>query len=236
MAGVGRPPYLPTRRAGSGPARAARRRPTPTDPEPPVTRIAVFASGRGSNLESLFEALADHPDGEIALVASDRADAKALERARRRGVETAVLDPDDAEGMIALLESRGIDWIVLAGYLKRVPVLVVERWRGRILNVHPALLPRFGGPGMYGMNVHRAVIDAGEAESGASVHVVDEEYDRGPVVARRTVPVEPGDTPETLAARVLEVEHALLPAVVKAAVEGRVRLEDGGVVVEGSIG
>lgn len=200
-----------------------------------MTRFAVFASGRGSNLEALFRALADHPSAEIVLVASDRAGAKALERAEDRGVATAVVDPVDARAMIERLEDRAVDWIVLAGYLKRIPTAVVERWRGRILNIHPALLPRFGGQGMYGMNVHRAVIESGARESGATVHIVDEEYDRGPVVAQRRVAVEPDDTPETLAARVLEVEHQLLPAVVAAAAEGRVKVEAGRARIEGDM-
>lgn len=190
-----------------------------------MTRFAVFASGRGSNLESLFESLADVPAVEIVLVASDRPGARALERAEGRGVATAVIDPDDAGGILALLDEHGVEWVALAGYLRKVPAPVVERFHGRILNVHPALLPRFGGPGMYGLRVHRAVLEAGETESGASVHIVDEEYDRGPVVARRRVEVRPDDTPESLAARVLEVEHALLPAVVRAAAEGRIRVE-----------
>ncbi len=200
-----------------------------------MTRFAVLASGRGSNLEALFRALADHASAEIVLVASDRAGAKALERAADRGVATAVVDPADARAMIERLEAHAVDWIVLAGYLKRIPTAVVERWRGRILNIHPALLPRFGGQGMYGMNVHRAVIEAGDRESGATVHIVDEEYDRGPVVAQRRVAVEPDDTPETLAARVLEVEHRLLPAVVAAAAEGRVKVEAGRARIEGGL-
>jgi folate-dependent phosphoribosylglycinamide formyltransferase PurN len=106
---------------------------------------------------------------------------------------------------------------VLAGYLKLVPSGVIERYRGRILNIHPALLPAFGGPGMYGRHVHEAVLASGAGESGATVHLVDEEYDRGAVLAQARVPVLPGDTPERLAARVLEVEHRLLPAVVLAA-------------------
>lgn len=195
-------------------------------------RIAVFASGRGSNLEALFEALADRADANIVLVASDRSDAEALERARARGVEAAVLPPQDEEAMHAALDDAGVDWIVLAGYLKRVPDGVVRRYRNRILNIHPALLPAHGGKGMYGERVHRAVLDAGEAVSGASVHLVDEEYDQGPVVAQEAVPVEPGDTPATLAARVLEVEHRLLPAVVVAAAEGRIRVEGGRAWIE----
>lgn len=189
-----------------------------------MTRIAAFASGRGSNLEALFEALADRPDAGIVLVASDRADAPALERARRRGVPTAVVVSDDERSILELLERARVDWIVLAGYLKRVPPRVVRAWRNRILNVHPALLPAHGGRGMYGERVHRAVLAAGETSTGASVHLVDEEYDRGPVVARREVPVLADDTPSTLGARVLEAEHGLLPEVVLAAVEGRIRV------------
>ena len=169
-----------------------------------MIRVAVFASGRGSNLEALFDALEGRPDAAVVLAASDRA---------------------DAPGMLELLDRARVDWIVLAGYLKRVPVEVVRRYRNRILNIHPALLPAHGGKGMYGERVHAAVLKAGEKFSGASVHLVDEEYDRGPVLAREEVPVEPGDTPATLAARVLEVEHRLLPAVVIAAAEGRVRVE-----------
>jgi phosphoribosylglycinamide formyltransferase-1 len=190
-----------------------------------MIRIAVLASGRGSNLEALFEALADRADTGIVLVASDRGEAEALERAGRRGVETAVIEPRDEEGILDLLKRARVDWVVLAGYLQRIPAGVVRRYRNRILNIHPALLPSHGGKGMYGERVHRAVLEAGESRSGASVHLVDEEYDRGPVVAREEVPVEPGDTAATLAARVLEVEHRLLPAVVLAAAEGRIRVE-----------
>ena len=190
-----------------------------------MIRVAVFASGRGSNLEALFDALEGRQDAAVVLVASDRADAPALDRARRRGVEAAVVDAGDAAGMLAALERAEVDWIVLAGYLKRVPGEVVRRYPSRILNIHPALLPAHGGKGMYGERVHASVLEAGEKVSGASVHLVDEEYDRGPVVAREEVPVEPLDTPATLAARVLEAEHRLLPAVVIAAAEGRIRVE-----------
>lgn len=190
-----------------------------------MIRVAVFASGRGSNLEALFDALEGRRDAAVVLVASDRADAPALDRARRRGVETALLSGVVAADMLAMLDRARVDWIVLAGYLKRVPGEVVRRYRNRILNIHPALLPAHGGKGMYGERVHAAVLKAGEKVSGASVHLVDEEYDRGPVVAREEVPVEPADTPATLAARVLQVEHRLLPAVVIAAAEGRIRVE-----------
>ena len=198
-----------------------------------MIRVAVFASGRGSNLEALFHALEGRRDAAVVLVASDRADAVALGRARARAVQAVVVAPDDAAGMLALLEAARVDWIVLAGYLKRVPVEVVRRYRNRILNIHPALLPAHGGKGMYGERVHAAVLKAGESISGASVHLVDEEYDRGPVVAQETVAVVPGDTSATLAARVLEVEHRLLPAVVIAAAEGRIRVEGDRAWIEG---
>ncbi len=189
----------------------------------PAARIAVFASGGGTNLEALLEALEGHPAAEIALVVSDRDQAFALERAVRRGVATAIVTHDDGESINQVLETHAIDWVVLAGYLRIIPPAVVQHYRGRMLNIHPALLPKFGGSGMYGERVHAAVLEAGETESGATVHLVDELYDHGPIVAQRTVKVQPDDTPECLAARVLEVEHELLPEVVIAAAEGRIR-------------
>lgn len=198
-----------------------------TGPRPGSTRVAVLASGRGSNLESLFHSLEGHPSARIALVLSDRLDAAALDRAREEGVAAAVFPHADADAILGLLREHAIDWIVLAGYLRRVPRAVIAEYPNRILNIHPALLPKFGGKGMYGERVHRAVLAAGEAESGVTVHLVDEEYDRGPIVAQRRVPVEAGDTPATLAARILEVEHSLLPEVVRAAVEGRIRIAEG---------
>lgn len=188
-----------------------------------AARVAVLASGGGTNLEALFEALDAHCAAEIALVASDREGAFALERAERRGVATAIVAHDDGDLIIELLETHAIDWVVLAGYMRIIPPEVVRRYRGRMLNIHPALLPKFGGAGMYGERVHAAVLEAGETESGVTVHLVDEVYDHGPIVAQRKVTVQPGDTPDRLATRVLEVEHQLLPEVVIAAAEGRIR-------------
>jgi folate-dependent phosphoribosylglycinamide formyltransferase PurN len=154
----------------------------------------------------------------VVLVLSDRAAPGAFEVARAHGVATAHLaDPADAAEWLAVLEREAVDLVVLAGYLKLVPAGVIERHRGRILNIHPALLPAFGGRGMYGHRVHQAVLASGARESGASVHLVDEVYDRGEVLARARVPVLPGDDADRLAARVLEAEHRLLPAVVLAA-------------------
>ena len=176
-------------------------------------RVAVLASGGGTNLQALLDALHDSPLARVARVVSNRPDAGALERARRAGVPATVLrDPADPSELLAALADA--DLTVLAGYLKLVPPAVVARFRWRMINIHPALLPAFGGPGMYGRRVHEAVLASGAAESGATVHYVDEQFDRGPIIAQARVPVRPDDTPDTLAARVLDAEHALLPRVV----------------------
>lgn len=185
---------------------------------PTPMRVAVCISGRGSNLESLLRTLEPESPARVVLVLSNRTDAGGLEVARRHGVAAGVLeDHRSADEWLARLEPAGADLVVLAGYLKLVPPAVVTRYAGRIINIHPALLPDFGGPGMYGRRVHEAVLASGATESGASVHLVDEEYDRGAILAQARVPVQPGDTPESLAARVLAAEHQLLPAVVLAA-------------------
>jgi phosphoribosylglycinamide formyltransferase 1 len=181
-------------------------------------RIAVVISGRGSNLEALHDALKSGAAAKIVVVLSDRRDAGGLERARHWGIPTEVLpNPSDAAVWIALLRRYSVDLVVLAGYVKLVPANVIAAYRGRIVNVHPALLPAFGGKGMYGRRVHEAVLASGAPETGATVHLVDEAYDHGATLAQARVPILPGDTPELLAQRVLEMEHRLLPAVVLAA-------------------
>ncbi|MBP2647614.1 MAG: phosphoribosylglycinamide formyltransferase [Gemmatimonadetes bacterium] len=181
-------------------------------------RVAVAVSGRGSNLEALFARLGNGDEARIVLVLSDRPDAPALDRARERNVAALALrDWRSASEWLAALEAHSVDLLVLAGFLKLVPSEVIARYRGRIINVHPALLPAFGGKGMYGIRVHEAVLRSGAAETGCTVHLVEEEYDRGMILAQARVPVLPGDNAEALAARVLEQEHRLLPAVVLAA-------------------
>lgn len=181
-------------------------------------RVAVCLSGRGSNLEALLAACRRDPAAAVALVLSNRADAGGLAIARGAGIAAEVLpDPADAADWLERLERHAIELIVLAGYLSLVPAGVIAPYRNRIVNIHPALLPSFGGPGMYGRRVHQAVLASGGTESGATVHLVDEVYDRGAVLAQARVPVRPDDTPATLARRVLDAEHRLLPAVVLAA-------------------
>jgi phosphoribosylglycinamide formyltransferase 1 len=185
--------------------------------------VAVFASGGGSNLQSILDRFHRPAGGvaRVALVVSDRPDAGALRRAAAADVATAVIptrgrsDVDVAAETLAALDGAEVEVIALAGYLRLVPAAVVARFRGRILNIHPSLLPAFGGPGMYGERVHRAVLAAGCTLSGATVHHVDEVYDRGRIIAQWPVPVLPGDDVATLAARVLAVEHALYPAALE---------------------
>jgi phosphoribosylglycinamide formyltransferase-1 len=180
---------------------------------------AVFASGGGSNFQSLLDHAAEGRLWRVAVLVSNR-EAGALDRARAAGVEAVIVptkDRPEAEVVtetLAVLDRHAVDLVILAGYLKLLPAGVVGRYPGRILNIHPALLPEFGGQGMYGMNVHRAVVDSGATRTGATVHLVDEEYDRGATLARWTIPVRPEDTPEDVARRVLSVEHELYPKAV----------------------
>jgi phosphoribosylglycinamide formyltransferase-1 len=198
--------------------------------------IAVFGSGRGSNFDALLSAMrrGTIPGVRIALVVSNNSSAGILERARAAGIPAVhcsrpqfPTDDSYTTRLIRLLEDHNVGLIALAGYMKRMPAPVVARWRNRIVNIHPALLPSFGGPGMYGMHVHEAVIAAGEKRSGATVHLVDEEYDRGAVLLQREVPVEPGETPATLAAKVLTVEHELYPEAIRRIAAGTLALPAG---------
>lgn len=180
-------------------------------------RVAVAVSGRGSNLLAMQAALAGDTNVQLTVVVADRA-AVALDRARESGIATHCLaDYRDPVEWMQLLDAHQVDLLVLAGYLRLIPGAVVVAMRDRIINVHPALLPRYGGPGMHGMHVHRAVLEAGDTTSGATVHIVDEVYDRGRILAQGCVAVPPGASPEDLGRAVLAVEHRLLPAAVRAA-------------------
>lgn len=183
------------------------------------SRLAVLASGRGSNLQALidhFDDLGREATAKIVLVASNRADSPALIRAATASIDIASFNAaDDGAELLSLLRKFRIDLVILAGYLKRIPSRVTQAFAGRILNIHPALLPAFGGEGMYGARVHEAVLAAGATQTGVTVHIVDDDYDQGPIVAQWIVPVLAGDDADSLAARVLKVEHIVYPRAVE---------------------
>jgi phosphoribosylglycinamide formyltransferase-1 len=190
-------------------------------------KILVLVSGSGTNLQALLDAekAGALGGGTIAAVVSDRPGIYALERAQAAGIPAAVEAPDKtlpprerrqdlSDRILHIAETAGAGIIILAGFLSILEGNIITAYAGRIINLHPSLLPKHGGPGMYGDRVHRAVLDAGETESGCTVHLVDDGTDTGPVLLQRRVPVHPGDTPETLANRIHEQEHA---AIVEAA-------------------
>jgi len=195
------------------------------------SRIAVLASGGGSNLQAILEhleRLGERRGGDVVLVVSDRADAGALERAARRDIAQsahATSKNTAAPPLGELLAEHTVDLVVLAGYMRLVPADIVGLYAGRIINVHPALLPAFGGTGMYGQRVHHAVIAAGVRVTGVTAHFVDDSYDRGRIITQWPVPVFASDDAGTLAARVLRVEHLVYPRVVDAVAAGRTTLE-----------
>jgi formyltetrahydrofolate-dependent phosphoribosylglycinamide formyltransferase len=181
-------------------------------------RIAVLASGGGTNLQAIIDYYAElsSPAGSIRLVASNRESAGALARARAAGIPAETFDSnDDGTSLSTLLARHSIDLIVLAGYLRRIPSLVIDKYHGCIINIHPGLLPDFGGPGMYGERVHAAVLASGATTTGLTVHFVDDEYDHGPVIAQWLLRVRIDDTTESLADRVLSAEHIVYPRVVE---------------------
>jgi len=197
-------------------------------------RLGVLASGGGSNLQALIDACeGGRIPGVVAVVVSNNSDAGALARARRHGIPAFHLSgkhyPDDEDldrAIVRVLREHGVTLVLLAGYMKKRGPAFVAAFPRRILNIHPALLPGpHGGPGRYGPAVHASVLAAGDAVTGVTIHIVDEHYDHGPVVARREVPVLPGDTVETLQRRVLAAEHRLYPAVVAAVARGELDLD-----------
>ena len=193
--------------------------------------IAFLVSGEGTTLEAVaLEVEAGRLPARIALVVSDRASAPALERARRHGLPTLLLPgkgvPPErwAAELSGALRTRGVELVVLAGFLKILPPAWVTEWQGRAVNLHPSLLPKYGGPGMYGERVHAAVLAEGESETGVTVHLVTTDVDGGPPVAQERVPVLPGDTPGTLRARLHPVEVRLVAETIRRFAEGALPL------------
>ncbi|GBC92880.1 Phosphoribosylglycinamide formyltransferase [bacterium HR15] len=208
-----------------------------------MKRIAILVSGkaRGTNMAAIIDACrrGHIPESEVVLVIGTREDAPALQRARELGVPTCVVDPkalpdDEAYGEALLRALREVqpDLICLAGYIRLLPANVVRAYPYRILNIHPALLPLFGGKGMYGLRVHEAVIESGMKVTGCTVHFVDEQYDTGPIVLQSVIEVRDEDTPETLAARLLPVEHATYIRAIRLFVEGRLKVKGRRVLIQ----
>ncbi len=198
-------------------------------------RVGVLVSGRGrgTNLQAIIDACErGETAAQVSVVISTNPEAGAVERARRHGIEALIVDPQQFASqenyereLTRLLHERRVDLVCLAGYMRKLSPLFIGAFRNRILNIHPALLPAFGGQGMYGHHVHEAVLESGAKFSGVTVHLVDEEYDHGPIVLQTVVPVHDDDTPDTLAARVLEQEHKLYPQAIRLFAEKRLKVE-----------
>lgn len=193
----------------------------------PKARIAVLISGRGSNLQALIDATAepDYP-GEIVLVISNRPKAQGLERAAKAGIQQETIDHKDFESrqdfeaaLNDALKIAKVDYVCLAGFMRRLTDSFASDWRGRLINIHPSLLPAFKG-----LHVHERMIEAGVKLAGCTVHFVSAEVDAGPIIGQAAVPVLPGDNEEKLAARILEQEHRLYPACLRLLIEGKARL------------
>jgi phosphoribosylglycinamide formyltransferase 1 len=180
-------------------------------------RIAIFASGSGSNAENIYNYFAQTGEHCIELIVTNKADAYVLERAKKLGIPSVMLSKETLYtkgSLLKLMMEYRIDFIVLAGYLLRIPEDLIEAYPQRIINIHPALLPKFGGKGMYGDFVHKGVIEAGEQESGITIHLVNEQYDEGQVIFQTTCPVLKSDTPQTLASRIHALEYEYFPKVI----------------------
>lgn len=182
-----------------------------------MVRMAILASGSGTNSQRLMEHFAASPVAEVALVGCDQPQARVLQRAWDMGVPSYLFNGKDLkEGRVEQeLRQARIDLIILAGFMRLIPAALVQAWPGRILNIHPSLLPRHGGKGMYGHHVHEAVLAAGDKESGITIHLVNERYDDGRVLFQAKCPVLPDDTPDSLAGRIHALEHAHYPRVVE---------------------
>lgn len=200
---------------------------------PEYLKIAVFASGKGSNLKAIIDAInsKELSNVEITCVISNRKDAGALEIARVNGIPAYFLNLKDFSSeeefvseVLQVLQRHSVNFIVLAGYLKLLNPLIVKSFRNRILNIHPALLPKYGGKGMYGLNVHRAVLANGEKYSGVTVHIVDEEYDHGPIIMQEKVEISPDETPESLEKKIQLVEHRIYPQAIKLFADEKIKI------------
>jgi phosphoribosylglycinamide formyltransferase-1 len=186
--------------------------------------LAVLISGSGSNLQAVIDAVENStiPNARVALVVSSRENAFGLERAAKHGIVNMVIDRQDTKKLTDTLKAHNIDGVILAGYLTILSPELIEAYSGRIINIHPALLPLFGGKGFYGLKVHRAVLASGVKYTGATAHLVDCGVDTGAILVRGVLPILPDDTAESIQKRVLNIEHKVLVQAVKALVEGKI--------------
>jgi len=181
-------------------------------------QLAIFASGAGSNAEVIINHFKGHPTVSIALIVCNKAGAGVLDIAAKEGVDVLLIEKEPffrGDAYVNALKNAGIDFVVLAGFLWKIPSALIKAYPNKIINIHPALLPKYGGKGMYGHFVHEAVIAAGETESGITVHFVDEQYDHGNTIFQATCPVLANDTPETLAKRIHGLEHTHFAKVIE---------------------
>lgn len=188
----------------------------------------MFVSGRGSNLKSILDYFKINNNVEIKLIVTDNPLCKALDIAEQNKIPFYCLDKKNLlqsfENLSIILKEQKIELIVLAGFLKLLPSSFVNNFRQRIINIHPALLPAYGGKGMYGINVHKAVLESGDKESGVTIHFVDETYDTGNIIAQEKVEITDCKTPEEIAERVLKIEHQLLPKVINDIADGKIKI------------
>ncbi len=202
-------------------------------------QLGIFASGRGSNFEAILTAIDEGGlDAVVRVLISNNPDAGALNTAQQRNIPTAVLNKADfpnreafVQAMLFALKDHDTDFVALAGYMKKIPAEVIHVYANRIVNIHPALLPAFGGKGMYSHFVHEAVLAAGCKVSGATIHLVDDQYDHGPIVAQRAVSIHDAETPDEIASRVLKIEHQIYPEALQLFAEGRVQVQDGRTII-----
>ncbi len=202
-------------------------------------KIGALVSGGGSNLQAVLDAIArGEIDGRVTLVISDNPDAGGLARARAVGAETAVILPKDypsraefSRALAEILQNAGVELVLMAGFMRVTTVELTAPFRGRIINIHPSLIPSFCGPGFYGHHVHEAVLAYGAKVSGCTVHFVEEEVDGGPIILQRTAPVLDDDTPDTLAARILIEEHKAYPEAVRLFCAGRLEIQGRHVII-----
>lgn len=185
-----------------------------------MKNIAIFASGNGSNAESLTKYFNNGNTANVKLIVCNNKNALVLQRAKNLNIEALIMPKEhlcseNPVELLEILESRKIDYIILAGYLLKIPLALVNKYTHKIINIHPALLPKYGGKGMYGINVHKAVVEAKEKETGITIHLIDEIYDNGKIIFQTTCSVEPDDTPEIVAKKISLLEQTYFPKVVE---------------------